>query len=189
MKTFKFFWTTHKWTGIILAVIFAMTSVTGFMLLIKKKVDWIQPPTQKGAPGELAELLTIEEVFAVVFAQEHPAFASLDDIDRIDFRPGKRVHKVRSNHDQWEIQVDAVSGEVLSVKRRMSDLLENLHDGSFFGDWVHAWVMPVVTCGLLLLVFSGLWLWIEPSVRKRRRKRRQARRRSRPGLNIDVGGG
>ena len=45
MSSFKFFWTVHKWTGLIAAAFFACTATTGFLLLIKKKVDWIQPPT------------------------------------------------------------------------------------------------------------------------------------------------
>ena len=32
MRLFKFFWTTHKWTGIVLATVFLLVSVTGFLL-------------------------------------------------------------------------------------------------------------------------------------------------------------
>ena len=45
MSSFKFFWTTHKWTGIVIAILLVMSSITGFLLLIKKDFDWIQPPT------------------------------------------------------------------------------------------------------------------------------------------------
>jgi len=86
---------------------------------------------------------------------------------------------VRSEHNWSEIQVDAVTGKVLSTgKVRRSDLFEQIHDGSFWADWVHEWVMPFVSLALLFMVFSGLWLWIEPSVRKRRRKKRQTMPRS-----------
>ena len=170
---FKFFWTTHKWTGIILALVFACTSVTGFMLLIKKKVDWIQPPTQKDAEGPVEDFISTPEMFRIVLDQNHPDFQSFEDIDRVDFRPGKRVFKVQSVHHHAEIQVGAITGEVLSVATRPSDLLENIHDGSFFADWVHEWIMPIVAVGLLFMVFSGLWLWIEPMVRRSRRKKRR----------------
>jgi len=174
MKTYKFFWTTHKWTGIILAVFFMNMSVTGFMLLIKKKVDWIQPPTQKDAAGEVDNFITTQELFEVVFRQGHPDFQSLDDIERVDFRPGKRVFKVRSEHHHSELQVGAVSGEILSDAWRPSDLLENIHDGSFFAGWVHDWLMLIVPVGMVFLVFSGLWMWIEPAVRRRRRRKQRA---------------
>ncbi|UCD74053.1 MAG: PepSY domain-containing protein [Phycisphaerales bacterium] len=170
---FKFFWTTHKWVGIILALVFTCTSVTGFMLLIKKKVDWIQPPTQKDAEGPVEDSISPREMFAIVLALDHPDFQSFDDIDRVDFRPGERVFKVQSKHRFSEVQVGAITGEVLSVAQRPSDLLEDLHDGSFYAGWVHEWLMPIAAAGLLFMVLSGLWLWVEPKIRKARRKRRR----------------
>lgn len=175
MKSFKFFWSAHKWTGLALAAIFSVTSVTGFLLLIKKKVDWIQPPTISGESGGIESFITTQKLFQIVFSQEHPAFQSLDDIDRVDFRPNKRVFKVRSN-SSYEIQVDAVTGEVLGIAYRRSDFFEKLHDGSYFGEWIHQWVMPVAAVGLLFLVCSGLWLWTEPKLRRRRRLRKAAAR-------------
>ena len=174
MKTFKFFWNAHKWTGITLAAIFACTACTGFLLIIKKRVDWIQPPTVKGAAGSHAEFITMQQLFESVLAHDHDDFTSLEDIDRIDFRPRDRSFKVISLHNYSELQIDAVTGDVLSVAWRPSDLLEDIHDGSYVGEWFHTWIMPVVACGLLFLVCSGLWLWIEPIVRKRRRKARAA---------------
>ncbi len=172
MKTFKFFWTTHKWTGICLSLIFAGSATTGFLLLIKKQSDWIQPPTMEAAEGTIEDFITMEELFESVLRQGHPDFTSLEDIDRVDFRPGRRIHKVRSKHNWSEFQVDAVTGEVLSGRNiRRSDLIEQLHDGSFFGEWVHTWFMPAVSISLLFLTFSGLWLWIEPTLRRRRRRR------------------
>ncbi len=173
MKTFKFFWTTHKWTGIVLAAVFAVTAVTGFLLLVKKKYEWIQPPTMSGEAGEVEDFITNQELFDIVLGQGHPEFQSMDDIDRVDFRPGKRVFKVRSN-SYYEIQVDAITGAVLHTAYRRSDWLETIHDGSFFADWFHEWGMPVASVGLLFLAFSGLWLWLEPKYRRRQRKRRQA---------------
>jgi uncharacterized iron-regulated membrane protein len=175
VKTFKFFWVTHKWTGTILAVLVGLTACTGFLLLIKKKVDWIQPPTERGAEGELADFLRIQDVIAIALAQNHPAFQSFDDIERIDVRPDKRVHKIHSHHEYAELQIDAITGEVLSTDVRRSDWLESLHDGSFFGSFVHEWVMPIVPIALLFLIFSGIWLWIEPMVRRARRRKRRLR--------------
>lgn len=170
MKTFKFFWTTHKWTGITLAAVFACTAVTGFLLLIKKQAEWIQPSTVKGAPGDVTNFITNQRLFDAVLSHNHPDFRTMEDIDRVDFRPRDRTFKVTSLHNYSEIQVCAITGEVLHVAWRASDIFEDLHDGSFFGEWVHAYVMPVVSFGLLFLVFSGLWLWIEPIVRRRRRR-------------------
>jgi uncharacterized iron-regulated membrane protein len=70
------------------------------------------------------------------------------------------------------MQVGAISGEILSVDWRPSDLLESIHDGSFVGGWMHDWIMPAVPVAMMFLVFSGIWLWVEPVVRRRKRRRR-----------------
>jgi len=174
MKSFKFFWNTHKWTGLSLGLILACTAVTGFLLLVKKQVAWIQPPTMEGAEGEPSAFITMQRLFDAVLAQHHADFTSVADIDRVDFRPRDRVFKVMSRNNYAELQVCAVTGNVLHTDWRPSDLLEDIHDGSFVGGWFHTWVMPVVACGLLFLTFSGAWLWMEPIVRRRRRKQQSA---------------
>lgn len=176
MRTFKLFWNTHKWTGIVLALILATTAVTGFLLLLKKEFAWIQPPTQRGTEGDYREFASIGEVIDAVLAQGHEDFTSVDDVDRIDFRPGKSIHKVRSVRNDTEFQVDAMTGEVVSGPDvRRSDLIERIHDGSFIADWFHDYIMPLSAIGLLFLTFSGIWLWLEPKWRRRKRNRAAAR--------------
>lgn len=176
MKTFKLVWNIHKYVGIVLAIIVAMISVTGFLLLVKKDYAYLQPPTERGAAGEPEEFLSVSEILDRVYATGHPAFAGPDDIDRIDFRLGRRVHKVRSQHEYLEVQVDAVTGAILSPPTpRRSDLIEQIHDGSYFADWVHGWVMPLTAVGMLTLTVSGLWVWIAPILKRRRRRAAAAR--------------
>ncbi len=174
LKLFRWFWAAHKWAGLSAALIFAMIGITGFLLLIKKDFDWVQPPTQRGEAGSPAEFLTLDEILTRVYAQGHPELTRLADVDRIDFRPGKHVHKVRSKRGHLEIQVCAVTGEILSVAVRRSDWIESLHDGSFFAGWVHDYVMPVVAITLLFLTISGFWIWLAPILWKRRRRRERA---------------
>ncbi len=174
---FKFFWTTHKWVGIIAAVVFLNIGVTGFLLLIKKQVPWIQPPEQKGsATYELtADFDAILESIRVV---PEAGIQSWKDVDRLDVRPKKGILKVVPLNNRWEIQVDLRTAQVLQVEYRRSDLIEQLHDGSFYGSWVHGWVMPAIAFCLLYLVFSGLYLWIEPALRRRKRRANPPPRRS-----------
>ena len=171
MATFKFFWKAHRWTGIVVAAVVVTSSVTGFMLLLKKRVDWIQPPTLQGAAGGVEDFITVQRLLEVVFAQNDPDFTVPGDIDRIDLRPDDRVFKVISKHHYAELQVCAVTGQVLSRGRRRSDLLEDIHDGSFWAGWWHDWAMPVFGVGLAFMTASGLWLWIEPTLRRRKRRR------------------
>jgi uncharacterized iron-regulated membrane protein len=41
----------HKWLGIVLAALLLLIACTGILLIQKKNVAWLQPPTQKGAAG------------------------------------------------------------------------------------------------------------------------------------------
>ena len=172
MKPLKFFWNTHKWIGLTLGLVFLNLAITGFFLLLKKDYDWIQPPSQQAAVGELKDCISIRQLFDVVLAEKHPDFRSVDDIDRVDFRPDKRLHKVKSKHNYTEIQVCAVTGAVLSTDVRNSDWIEQIHDGSFFAAWTHDWLMPTVACGLLFMVGSGTYIWMSPILSKRRRRKR-----------------
>lgn len=174
MKHYKFFRTTHRWAGIIFLVAFLNIAVTGLLLLEKKKFSWIQPETKQGAPGTADAFITNQQLFETVLSQNHQDFQTLDDIDRVDFRPGKRIFKVRSRKNYSEIQVDATTGEVLSVARRNSDLIESLHDGSFFGSVVYQFIMPVVAAITIYLTLTGLYLWLAPALKRRAKQGTQS---------------
>lgn len=172
MTSFSFFWTTHKWTGIVIALLLIMSSATGFLLLLKKDFAWIQPPTATATEGTIEDFAPIQTVVATIIAQDHPDFQTPDDIERIDTRPDNRLHKVRSRHHYTEYQVDAITAQIISgPERRTSDLLESIHDGSFFADWFHDWIMPLVPISILFLVFSGFWIWLQPKIKRARRER------------------
>lgn len=171
MQTYKFFWKTHKWVGILLSLLFLNVAITGILLLEKKNFAWIQPPTMVGKEGAVADFIDTQRLFEIIFSQGNSNFRSIEDIDRVDFRPGKRVFKVRSKHNYAEIQVDAVGGGVLSVASRPSDLLEAVHDGSYYAGWMHAALMPVAGGGLTFVSLSGLYLWLASWMRQRRHKK------------------
>jgi uncharacterized iron-regulated membrane protein len=170
MNHYKLFRSTHKWFGIIFAMVFLNIAVTGLLLLEKKNFTWIQPETKQGAPGHANSFITNRQLFETVFSQQHKDFQTLDDINRVDFRPGKRVFKVRSKKNNAEIQVDATTGGILSVAKRRSDLIESLHDGSFFGGFIYRFMMPIVAMTTICLTLTGLYMWLAPII-KRRTKR------------------
>ena len=101
---------------------------------------------------------------------DEAGLAQWSDIDRLDVRPEQGVIKVRGKN-RWEVQVDAATAEVLHVQYRRSDLIESLHDGSWFGDFAHDRVMPLVACLLLFLAGSGYVMWAVPKWRKWRKRR------------------
>lgn len=176
MSWYRFFWQAHKWVGLTIAAFLLLIAVTGFLLLLKKEFAWIQPPTREAGPATMRyplDFLPIHEAWVRLQAVDHPAFQGPDDIDRIDVRPDARVFKFRSKHDHAEIQVHAVTGEVLGTGTRTSDWLETLHDGSWLGKPVHDIWMPLVAIGVAFLSLSGVWLWIRPILSRRRRRAKQ----------------
>jgi len=85
-------------------------------------------------------------------------------------RPDRGVLKVRAKN-RWEIQIDAHSGEVLQVAYRRSDLLETIHDGSFFLAGAKLWIFLPTALVLIGLWGTGLYLFAVPHLVKRERNR------------------
>ena len=175
MKLFRTLWQVHKWLGLALGLLLVLTAATGLLLLVKKDFDWIQPPTQRGTSGPPERYRPIHEVYGAVFALGIPELRDEGDIARIDFRPDKGIHKVRSRHRDLEVQVDAITLETFGPEVRRSDWIERLHDGSLLGEWMHGYVMPLAAVALIALAITGYLIWWMPIARKRRQRRARAR--------------
>ena len=132
-------------------------------------MDWVQPPEQRGS-GTIPQL-DLDDILAAVRRVPDLGVTGWEDINRIDVRPSRGMCKVwlRSG---WEAQVDLGTGRVLQTAFRRTDLIESLHDGSFFaGDWSKLGLFLPNGVILLLLWATGLWLfWIPVSPRKRTRR-------------------
>ena len=122
----------HRWGGLATALPFTLVILTGLLLQLKKQLPWVQPPTARSDDPRLE--LGFDEILAVARGVPEAGIETWDDVDRLDVRPGRGVVKVRAE-SSWEVQIDSATGEVLHVAYRRSDLIESLHDGSFFGDW------------------------------------------------------
>ncbi len=92
--------TTRKWhraVGFVVAVFLLTISATGFLLATKGTFGWVRPPELKGAPlGELAEVVSVQQAARAAFDLGIPELRSHEDIDRIDYRPGKNHFKIVS---------------------------------------------------------------------------------------------
>ena len=129
------------------------------------------------APVVRSVEVTTAPVVEVAAAYAAPSAASVeeagiegwDDVDRLDVRPGRGMLKVRAKN-RWEVQVDAATGEVLQASYRRSDLIESIHDGSFFADAAKLWVFLPAALILLGLWISGVYLWLLPHLVRRRRR-------------------
>lgn len=170
MKASKWTRKLHRMGAIVIALPLIVIIVTGLLLDFKKQAAWIQPPTQRGSATELS--LPWPQVLSAVKAIPEAQVNDWNDIDRIDARPGKGVLKVRCASG-WEVQLDGASGAVLSSQKRRSDLIEELHDGSWFHGKVKWFIFLPTALLLAILWATGLYLWWLP-MRVRRNRRRAA---------------
>ena len=149
------------------------------MLQAKKQSTWVQPAEMRGTGTSPA--IDFDGVLAAVKTVPGMNVRSWDDVNRIDVRIAKGVAKVWLMNG-YEVQVDLGTGAVLQTAYRRSDLIESIHDGSFFaGDWTKLGLFLPAGIVVLLLWLSGMWMWWVPFVAKRAR-RAQAATRAKTGV-------
>lgn len=161
----------HHWATLIVAVPVMIMITTGVLLLLKKDIEWIQPASERGR-GQVP-VVSFETVLKAVQAVPQARISGWEDVDRLDVRPSKGIVKVRAEN-RWEIQLDAATAQVLKVAYRRSDLIESIHDGSFFHEHVKLWVFLPAAIVLAVMWVTGLYLFALPHL-ARARKRRKGR--------------
>ncbi len=158
----------HRWGSIAVALPFLIVLCTGLLLQLKKQLTWVQPPEQKTAVH--VPTVTMEQILATAQSVPEAKVSSWEDIDRLDVRPAKGIVKV-TTVDNWELQLELSSGALLQSAFRRSDLIETIHDGSFFHPLMKLWVFFPAAVIVLGLWITGMYLFLLP-FRARAKKRR-----------------
>lgn len=158
----------HYWLSLVTALPVLVMVVSGLLLHLKKDVAWIQPPERRGQGGPPA--VSMEAILAASRGVPEAGIRGWEDVQRVDLRPGKGMLKVIGKGG-FEIQVDAVTGEVLQSAYRRSDFFEALHDGSYFHDAVKRWIFLPAGAALLILWITGFLLFFLPFLARWRRRR------------------
>lgn len=162
---------THYWGAIICALPILIVILTGIPLLLKKDIAWIQPSSAQGTTE--IPTLPFQEILEISKTAREANITTWQDIDRIDVRPDKGILKVRS-HNGWEIQLDHTTGAILHTAYRRSDLIESIHDGSFFHKHAKLWIFLPCAILLLILWITGIYLFLLPILTKRARKKKSS---------------
>ena len=173
----------HRWVGMLLAGVMTVLALTGGFVAFKKQVEYLQPSTRIGAEGSLEAVLPPARIAERVLAEGLPEARSVEDINRIELRPAKRVYKVRLEAvDAWsspvELQVDAITGEILNRGLRGDQLWMDLHSFAVFGTGTKLVTMVLAGLALLWLALSGLYLFFFPPWFRARKRRLQEAPRS-----------
>lgn len=164
----------HNWASILIGLPFLLLLITGVLLLLKKDIAWIQPPTKQG--NGTVPTISFLELFSSVQRVEELGVESWEDVIRIDIQPDKGIAKV-STKNSYEVQVDLENAKVLQVAYRRSDLIESLHDGTFFHKKAKYFYSIPMAIVLLLSLITGVILFLQSYRlhRKRRGKCKQKR--------------
>jgi uncharacterized iron-regulated membrane protein len=158
----------HKFLSIALAIVIFISSLTGILLAWKKNADLLQPTTRSGVSTDVKTWKGFAELHRLAqHALDSATQTTGNKIDRIEGRPQNGIVKVLFKKGYWDVQLDATTGELLSVQRRHSDWIERLHDGSIVSDGFKLVSMNVLGFGLILMIFTGFWLWCGPKVIRR----------------------
>lgn len=153
----------HRWGTLLITIPLFIIILTGLLLMVKKEFTWVQPETMRGT--ETIPSISFNQILQAAKSVKQTKISSWDDIDRLDVRPSKGVVKIRTK-SRWEIQIDTATAEVLQVAYRRSDLIESIHDGSFFGDGAKYWLFIPSAILLLIMLLSGVYLFGIYGVRK-----------------------
>lgn len=158
---------SHRWAAIIAAAPFLVVIITGLLLQLKKQSQWVQPATLRGQGQE--PRLSLPQLLEIARGVPEAQVRDWRDIDRIDIQPGRGLAKVLAP-GRLELQIDLQTGAVLQVAHRRSDLIESLHDGSWFHEHAKLWVFLPSAVLVLALWLSGLYLFVLPLWARHKRK-------------------
>ena len=155
----------HYWATLFVSLPLLVIICTGLLLQVKKQSSWIQPAEQAGTGSEPG--IELSDLIGALRVSSELNVDGWTDVDRVDIRPDRGLAKVRL-HSGFEVQVDLGTGEILQIAVRRSDLIESLHDGSFFGgDWVKLGLFLPAGIVLFIMLLSGIWMFWLPISRRR----------------------
>ncbi|MES2797566.1 MAG: PepSY-associated TM helix domain-containing protein [Bacteroidota bacterium] len=171
----RFYRKIHKWIALPLFAFMMLVGITGLLLGWKKQTQLL-PKTQSSKELAARQFIKLDSLQNIAKQYAKDVLKLSDEIDRIDIRPQKGIAKIVFTSHFTELQIDLKSGKILAVNTRKSDFIEKIHDGSIVDYFIKkdndAFKLTYTTftsLGLILLSFSGFWLWYNP-IRIRKRK-------------------
>lgn len=167
----------HRYTGVFLFLFFFIIAITGFLLGWKQQFGGIiLPKAQKGSSENLKEWLPLDVLTqkATFYLQENLGKDVSTKLRKIDIRKEKGIAKFIFRNHYYGVQVDGATGELLSVAYRNSDLIEDLHDGSFIDKLIgtkhkqfEMFYTLIMSLALVIFTVTGFWLWYGPKRMKK----------------------
>lgn len=166
----------HRITGAGLFIFFIVVAITSVLLGWKKHSNGlIQSENFKGTSSNLQEWKSLDslKIYAIKTLQDSISTDISTEIDRIEIKEKNGMLKFFFKNHYWAIQTDGVTGKALHVEYRLSDLIEDLHDGSILDKWIKTdsdifrlIYSSILGMALLLFSITGFWMWYGPKYRR-----------------------
>lgn len=154
----KFFRKWHRWISIFVIVPFSITLVTGLIMATRGFNTWVQP----SYPEFSAELkIDFNEILRISQSVPEAKIRTWSDVSQIDVRPAKGNIRVRSKYDDWELQINGQTGEIVTSAKRRHSFLVSLHEGAYFGPIVRYGIFFTSSIGMFFLLISGIVILIK----------------------------
>ncbi|RAP29016.1 hypothetical protein DID76_04300 [Candidatus Marinamargulisbacteria bacterium SCGC AG-414-C22] len=155
----------HYWASGICAIPLLIIIISGIFLQLRKDINWIQPATIK--THIKTPSISFNQLLEKAKTVSEANINGWEDINRVDYRPQKGIIKIKSNN-HWEIQLNPKNADILQVAYRRSDIIESIHDGTFFSKIVSLGVYLPTAILLLILWFTGTYLFIKTILLKKK---------------------
>ena len=179
-KILRLFRKVHRSLGAVLFIFFFVMAASGIFLGWKNNSNGlILPKSQTGISTKLENWLSVDNLHkkAIFILKDSISPSISTELNRIDIRKNKGMVKFVFQDHLWEVQLDGSTGELLQLKKRNSDFIESIHDGSILDSFVNTSkgqfkLIYTSIMGLALFIFTvtGFWLWYGPKKLKRLKK-------------------
>lgn len=167
----------HRRIAILLFAFFAIIAITGLMLGWKSLFTRTLYEDRSSRPSaDMRKWLPLDSLErAAVFALKTHLDKGTGHAQRIEMRPGKGYIYFYFS-DNYNVQVDGLSGKPLVIEQKQAAWIQDLHDGAILDEWfggksaiAKKTYSSVTGLALLFLTITGFYLWYKPKMIRRSR--------------------
>lgn len=150
-------WVLHRVIALVVLLPATIIFFTGFLLQVREYVPWVQPTSIE--VGSKTPHLAFDKVLLIGKSIPEAAINSWKDVHSIDVRPNKGLLRLRSKNN-FEIQLNVETGEILHKGIRRTGFLISLHEGTWFGPVIKNSIFLLSSILFCVLLASGTILLI-----------------------------
>jgi uncharacterized iron-regulated membrane protein len=147
---------SHRIVALSITIPLLFIALSGVVLQLRNQFEWIQPETISQKLDPLQSYISIEAATRGI---------SIENVEQIILRPAKGNLSIRLK-DGLEIQMHPQTGAILKKSMRRTNLLIDLHQGSWLGNIGQYGIHFITGILLFFLIISGIMIYPFPRIRR-----------------------